>query len=878
MVNVVVGLAVSAALTRTTTDVGKLDDLSAQQVDPGSPIAVAIGRTRLAGCVIYSSDLIETSSEEGGGCFSASSTVTYSYLIHLAVGICRGPIEAVEQIWANDELIWEETTATTAEAIVAASTAVYITTWCTAANVSGTEAVFGGDIWNWQVSDPWFSEAPVWNWSSADPSNWFYLVCADRATMQAIADNVTSTQSGIVTVTGYGDERDGDYIVGNFAVVAYAVVDLPGDLFGLPVTRSGVTYSVDDTGNAQGLLTSTAGEAEVSVNGYTPTSATSSAIRIYPGDEAQEPDAFLATQTGGVHPAYKGLAYAVFESFSLEEYGNAVPTFEFVVRTAETTIADAVRRVVTLAEMSLDADFNLTDIDTLTVDGYAGIATTSQTTGRGLLDQLALVADIDFVESGGKIVARRRSRTPVAVIIDGDLGAYEEDGEPGDPLPLKRSAEYDEPRDYILEFLDVDRDFDTNTAQARRGATTSNVVLSESTTLSLSADGAALAAERKLNATWSARSRYAVRLPRKYMRLEPGDRVVSQGVRYKIEDITYGNVIEATLSRELRPDITIAQAVVSSGSIAPQRIQTVSPSAITVLDMPLLPGETTERVVIGAAPLIPSGKWSGAVLAVDGASLATVSAPITTGQAVTALPPGPRHSFDRAATVRVTSSGSLTSVAEADLIAATRTNLVVIGSELIQFATATLVAAGTYDLSILLRGRGGTEGAIASHVAGEGFALVDKSLPALTIADHDVGVSRTVSAVSLGATSDTATSVVTRIAGYAFRPWSPAHVQGGRDAGGEWSITWVRRDRRDGLWLAYRDVGLSETVEAYELDILDGAGAVRRTIAAATPAALYSAAQQVADFGSPQTSLSLALYQLSTVVGRGYPATETIHG
>lgn len=56
---------------------------------------------------------------------------------------------------------------------------------------------------------------------------------------------------------------------------------------------------------------------------------------------------------------------------------------------------------------------------------------------------------------------------------------------------------------------------------------------------------------------------------------------------------------------------------------------------------------------------------------------------------------------------------------------------------------------------------------------------------------------------------------------------------------------------------------------------MNGANTVR-TIAATTPTASYSAAQQVADFGSAQSSVSVRVYQLSASVGRGWPGSTII--
>lgn len=77
-------------------------------------------------------------------------------------------------------------------------------------------------------------------------------------------------------------------------------------------------------------------------------------LRVYPGSEAQLPDALIeAVEGAGRAPAYRGLAYVVIEDLELTPYGNRVPQFNFeVVRAAQgpavaegTTLDTAVRAV-----------------------------------------------------------------------------------------------------------------------------------------------------------------------------------------------------------------------------------------------------------------------------------------------------------------------------------------------------------------------------------------------------------------------------------------------------------------------------------------------------------------------------------------------------
>jgi hypothetical protein len=82
-----------------------------------------------------------------------------------------------------------------------------------------------------------------------------------------------------------------------------------------------------------------------------------------------------------------------------------------------------------------------------------------------------------------------------------------------------------------------------------------------------------------------------------------------------------------------------------------------------------------------------------------------------------------------------------------------------------------------------------------------------------------------------------------------------------------------RATRRD-AWEPV-DVPLGEDAEAYEVDIRQGA-ILKRRLAATTPSILYAAADELADFGAPQASLSVVVAQVSGTVGRGFERAATV--
>jgi hypothetical protein len=70
---------------------------------------------------------------------------------------------------------------------------------------------------------------------------------------------------------------------------------------------------------------------------------------------------------------------------------------------------------------------------------------------------------------------------------------------------------------------------------------------------------------------------------------------------------------------------------------------------------------------------------------------------------------------------------------------------------------------------------------------------------------------------------------------------------------------------------------MSEASESYDVEILDGAGGVVRTIGAATASLIYASTDIATDFpGGLPSPFRFNVYQLSTTVGRGARATAAI--
>lgn len=82
----------------------RLADLKVQASTYGQQIPKLFGTMRVAGSVIWATDLIERRNKRGGG-KGRPSTTEYSYAVSLAVALSSRPVGAIRRIWADGNLL-----------------------------------------------------------------------------------------------------------------------------------------------------------------------------------------------------------------------------------------------------------------------------------------------------------------------------------------------------------------------------------------------------------------------------------------------------------------------------------------------------------------------------------------------------------------------------------------------------------------------------------------------------------------------------------------------------------------------------------------------------------------------------------------------------
>ena len=396
------------------------------------------------------------------------------------------------------------------------------------------------------------------------------------------------------------------------------------------------------------------------------------------------------------------------------------------------------------------------------------------------------------------------------------------------------------------------------------------------------------AADHRLHELWLGREVFSFTLPPSAIALEPGDvlRLDRSGTERtlqvrRIEEAGRISIEAGVSERSLQ-----TPAVQAARRQHMRRPVVYGKPAARLLDLPLIAGD---EAGFGARLAAFADPWPGrlAVFRTSSAEsfslLQTVERRAVIGRISAPLAAGRLAVWDRVNRITVNLDGGTLSGSTDELVKA-GANLAAIGAEasgweIVQFRDAELIGDNSYRLSWLLRGQAGTEDVMrAGHPAGATFVLLDAAAEDLLLGREEIGRPLTYRLGPAGrAISDPAYLELTAtIAGRGFLPLSPVHLKARRDpATGDVTLAWTRRTRIGGDSWQQVDVPLGEEREAYDVLIYDGAS-VRRTLSVFEPRAVYTAAEQIADFGAAPAMIDFAVHQLSATHGRGIPRRATL--
>ena len=522
-----------------------------------------------------------------------------------------------------------------------------------------------------------------------------------------------------------------------------------------------------------------------------------------------------------------------------------------------------------------DAGVDSFDVSALG-EGPDGYVIDRPMSARAAIEPLVQAYAFDAAEEDGKLVFRPRGGAPVIELEEDDCVLADK----GAPLRLLRAQETELPRAVALGFTDAQNDYRRSAATSRRLVGASSRLTQNDLAIVTSGASAERRAEIWLQDVWAGRESADFALPPSQLSLTPGDVIAltADGRRrlFEVREIvdTQGRAVKA---RSIDPEIfnlPLAPASVNAPAVPPA----IGPVQVQLLDLPSFGGE--EPVVLMRAAIF-ADPWPGPVAiwrSRDGSSYeqaATAVAPAIVGETIDVLPRGPLGCFDDANRVRVRLfGGALTSVSDQTLLGGA--NLAALqrpdgACEIFQFANAELVGAGTYELSRLLRGQGGSDWAMADLLdEGASFVLLDQQVVPVARGPEMLG--RPLSLRIVAAIRDhgdmAAVSAEATPQTVALRPYAPVHLRATRADDGI-TLSWIRRTRMSGDSWEMLDVPLGEAEERYEIDILDG-GAVKRVLQSTTASVTYLSDDEIEDFGGALDTILIRVAQMSATVGRGF--------
>jgi hypothetical protein len=523
------------------------------------------------------------------------------------------------------------------------------------------------------------------------------------------------------------------------------------------------------------------------------------------------------------------------------------------------------------------AHYDFADADVSELEGMIdGFVIDAIMSARDALEPLGRAFAFDAVESAGRLrfISRRNTLfTPLD-----PLTCVEEDGDK--PLyTLQRMQETELPASVKLTYIEAGGDYRRAAVESRRSTGASRRESLVTLPAVLTQGSAQTAADAILFDAWNSRETASFCLPPSCLAFEPGDGVAlgldHAHLPLRIEEISDG--IFRSLRARRHDSELFAWGSSASRSTQLAAAATLGVPALIYMDLPLLTSSADEHGlwVAAFADPWPNGlsvyRKSGERFELN----RTIAQSSVMGATLDILPAGPLGRRDRTANLRVgLYGGALQSIDEEDLL--NGGNLAAVGDaetgfEIIQFETANLVGASTYEISRLLRGQlGSSPEMLNERPAGATFVLLDKSVNQLAMSGADLGLSITWRA---GPASRTHGDVTYRDdviipAGRALRPLPPCRLQAHRLSGGDVRFTWLRQTRIDGDSWELAEVPLAESTEQYLLEIMDGIE-VRRTVTLSEASYVYAEADQLSDFGAPPASIAVRISQLSATYGKG---------
>lgn len=578
---------------------------------------------------------------------------------------------------------------------------------------------------------------------------------------------------------------------------------------------------------------------------------------------------------------------------SVADITGAPGSYQFGIKvfTLAPDNADAIARVnidsIIEAEAALvGIDSGSLDLSEIASDKTIGYRVSELGSFRAAVGALQSAYLFDFVEEGYMIKAVKRGKSIFyaapwqnMILENGVVVRREWDS----PVLM--------PSQMTINYIDFDREYDTGSQYATHQSNFENEV-SRDLAVVLRANEAIKLADIFIKAAWAERIKFpSFSLPWSYDYIE-GDQLnleYSPGrfEKVRIESRTKNEAGYYTFSACSTSELAYQSNALGSpgdtGSIID--IPTYGDPLPFMLDIPML---NPAQDVFGMAAVVAQAEPTSQValiISADGGinftEIARVDGPGVIGQSISGnLGPGDQYVIERGTQLAVDNmlSGEFFSVTY-DAMLRNR-NLVAYGQpgrwEIMTYQDATPTGIGSaVVLSTFIRGMFGTEQYMDDHAANDFIVLLDHPNTIFApVPQQAFGQSWPIKAVNVG--DDIDNGIAANYGVYMAVNLKPLSVVDPELslAGADWIIEFDPRTRYQSTQWVTGAVEQTDT-QYYSVDVIGPGDSIKRTIESPTIPVTYTEAQQIADFGSAQTTITIDIYQVNQRVGRGYPLRVT---
>jgi hypothetical protein len=519
-------------------------------------------------------------------------------------------------------------------------------------------------------------------------------------------------------------------------------------------------------------------------------------------------------------------------------------------------------------------------------DAVMGYRVFEMGSARGAISPLQAAYFFDLVEDGYLVKSKKRGQEHDETIPYKNLI-----NSSGKSISIDRETVTRLPSRYSISYIDFDREYEENTEHADYPSNEINE-RSEQVAVVMSSDHAAKIADILINLSWVEKDTYKFTLPQNYLHLRPGDAKTIEilpgiEIPMRLRDVSIS--VDQTVEIIAVPSQASVYQSGALGNISAgpnDTIAFIGRSYGILLDIPVVEN-FMDTLGFVAAIYGQGAGWPGGVLvrsADNGQTYTQLQAfggAGTMGVAASVLGADSGMYIDRDSALLITMlSGTFYAITEEQMMAGMHYCAYGVDGrwEILQYIDAQDVGSGIIQITGFVRGLRGTEWATGLHEQNDFFVLLDDPDNAFIGMDlARLNTEMLYKSVTVGQNVANAPSETFTYKAVNLKPLSVVSIVSDV-VSGDMEVSWQPRTRLSGAqWSSGVPAPIGESEKKYEIDVYDADESLVATHAVTgLDEWTYTAAQMIEDFGAVPAVIDFVIYQISSTVGRGYPAEFSV--